>query len=116
VLYAVRIEREAQDKKWGEQNHPLIIPNPKVLTPPFSTVRGLAAYYDVPAHVDAIARCDQRHKAGYGTWSDILIEELCEFVATGLNSDDDESIKEGIQVAAVAVAAVENAYRVREAR
>jgi NTP pyrophosphatase (non-canonical NTP hydrolase) len=65
VLDEVRAERERQDRKWGEQNHPL------------------------------------------DTWMTVLMEEVGEAAQDVLKGRTPELRKELVQVAAVAVAAIE---------
>lgn len=92
-LAEVALEREAQDRKWGEQNHPdgtgpnLLMPN-----------GGITADLYREAMRD---RCDQMHRFGAGTWEHILTEEYAEALA---ESDPDKLRTELLQLAAVAVA------------
>lgn len=88
VLRDVHGEREAQDEKWGPQNHP-----------DGTGSRDYAGMAD-----EARTACDAKHKSGRGTWADILKEEFYEALA---ESDQDKLRAELIQVAAVAVSWVE---------
>lgn len=88
VLSDVHGEREAQDDKWGQQNHP-----------DGTGSRDYAGMAD-----EARTACDAKHKSGRGTWADILKEEFYEALA---ESDPDKLRAELIQVAAVAVSWVE---------
>lgn len=88
VLSHVRDERESQDAKWGEQNHP--------------DGTGSIQYRVIADQ--ARAKCNARAKAGALTWRDILQEEVAEAFA---EEHEDKLREELIQVAAVAVAWVE---------
>ena len=81
-------ERWRQDEKWGEQNHPNG-------TGPEEWARFRDVYR---------ASCDQAHRAGKGTWLQILREEVYEAFA---ESDPELLEAELLQVAAVAVAWIE---------
>lgn len=89
ALGEVYAERERQDAKWGEQNHP----------------DGTATGMGEQRMADLARRlCDAAHKAGQGTWRHILDEEVREAFA---EADPAKLRAELIQVAAVAVAWVE---------
>lgn len=92
VLEQVHAERLRQDAKWGEQNHP------------DGTGGGTSSM------VADIARkqCQRAFAEGYGTYKDILNEEVYEAFA---ESDKAKLREELIQVAAVAVAWVEKIDR-----
>ncbi len=85
VLAEVQAERERQDAKWGEQNHPDGTGN-----------KSQHEYAD-----QARKWCEAAFGSGYGTWSDVLAEEVAE-----VNGERDPARlrAELIQVAAVAVA------------
>jgi len=88
ILGEVRLERAAQDEKWGEQNHP----------------DGTGAdFYKRSADAHRL-QCDEKFRRGQGTWNDILLEEVYEALA---ESDPAKLRVELIQVAAVATAWVE---------
>jgi hypothetical protein len=85
VLAEIYAERARQDEKWGEQNHP-----------------------DGTGNLDQQRYAEFRRKwcqdafgAGYGTWADVLAEEVAEAEA---ERDPARLRAELIQVAAVAVA------------
>lgn len=84
VAEEVLRERNRQDIRWGEQNHP----------------DGTGVDYDL--HRDMARRlCDENHAAGDGTWLHILLEEVYEAAA----EDDQVKLRaELVQVAAVAQA------------
>lgn len=90
VLDNIQDERSRQDAKWGEQNHPSLLP---------------AHDYGIPSGDDARARCERAFKAGYGTWGHILIEEIGEAFDEWANPDALRT--ELVQCAAVIAAWVE---------
>lgn len=107
VLSEVSGERDAQESKWGEQNHP------NGTRPDFDGIgrafyqQGSAQGFDLNRELYAkwaTFRCDQKHSTGDGTWEDILTEEYAEAIAC---EDEAQLRAELIQVAAVAVAWVE---------
>ena len=114
ALDAVIAERQRQDAKWGEQNHPLVChpffdePNREVL------LQILRADLSLDATI-AKRRCDAAHRHGHGTYTHILVEEVAEFVeACVLHGDaSDEARAEMVQVAAVALAMLEAIDRKR---
>ncbi|MFC1410475.1 hypothetical protein ACEZCY_14545 [Streptacidiphilus sp. N1-12] len=88
VLVEVATERSRQDLKWGRQNHP----------------DGTGSVNQQEAAVQARTWCKSAFGAGYGTWSDVLAEEVAEANA---ESDPERLRAELVQVAAVAVAWIE---------
>jgi hypothetical protein len=86
VLAEVRIERAAQDLKWGEQNHPFF---------------GDEQWHLLVVDLEAAARQELERSPTYAA---ILLEEVCEAMR---EPNADRLREELIQVAAVAVAAVE---------
>jgi hypothetical protein len=90
ALWAIDVERDRQDAKWGEQNLRDGSPTPKRV-------------------VDAIRRSTDYHaKNKYGrglAWRHVLDEEVAE--AYGAIGDDAALREELVQVAAVAVAWIE---------
>lgn len=103
VLQEVLEERVRQHEKWGFQNHPLVDEVLRQRTPP--DPERMAEEYEVPSGDRAKFLCDLRHSRGNSTWADILVEELSEFIESAtLRTNAREEL---IQVAAVAVAAVE---------
>lgn len=88
VLLEVQIERYKQNKKWGEQHHP----------------DGTSAAFQDLADI-AKERTEAAAKAGQVSWKDILEEEMFEAFA---ESDSEKLRHELIQVAAVAVAWIED--------
>lgn len=113
VLAEVREERERQDAKWGEQNHPMI-----------GKVDGRVPHTVYLHHASATSArtaCERRHAEGHGSYFDILYEEFCEAhdeaIAEAERGDGDESATraELVQVVAVGVAMIEAIDR-RKAR
>lgn len=101
VLYEVARERSRQDLKWGEQNHPLLDPELAGRDP-----RRMADEYEVPTVVRGQFLCQNAAKRGAVTWGHILVEEVAEFIGT--KADDVVAMRaELVQIAAVAVAAIE---------
>jgi hypothetical protein len=91
ILKEIQQERERQNAKWGEQNHPI----------------GSDKSYSYLADFFR-ARCDKAFKDGIGTYFDILLEEVAEAAA---EIDADATRIELIQVAAVVVAMIEKIDR-----
>ncbi|MET9729637.1 hypothetical protein ABZZ79_02920 [Streptomyces sp. NPDC006458] len=88
VLREVLAERARQDEKFGEQNHP----------------DGTGNKSQQEAADAARRWCQSAFGSGYGTWSDVLAEEVAE--ANG-ERDPAKLRAELVQVAAVAVAWIE---------
>lgn len=87
VLNEIKAERERQDAKWGEQNHPNGTGGPtKAQRIELANLAKLA--------------CDTAAKQGKLTWNHILTEEMMEAIA-----EDDAALlrAELVQVAAVTV-------------
>lgn len=90
VLAEVEAERTRQDAKWGQQDHPF---------------KRDGKRYDVTlGSRQARYRCDKRFGEKKGSFADILLEEVYEAIDA---LDDHEARKELVQVAAVAVAAIQ---------
>lgn len=84
IYEAIKAERQRQDQKFGEQNHP----------------DGTGHFADQLSATSMRNACDAAFKAGKGTWADILLEEVYEALA---ESDPSKLRAELIQVAAVCV-------------
>lgn len=107
VLAEVAAERERQNTKWGEQNHPNGT-GPKT-TPMAEIVRGPAnaivnRHYAFGLMYQAKSATDAHAAAGTVTYADILLEEVFEALA---ESDPVKLRTELIQCAAVATQWVE---------
>lgn len=81
-------ERNSQNAKWGEQNHP----------------DGTGHFTLIEEADLARARCERAFNEGVGTWRHILNEEVTEAFA---ESDTEKLREELVQVAAVTVAWIE---------
>lgn len=113
VLFAVRQERNRQDAKWGEQNHPDFY---QVVDPATGINHGdlpldqRFTYYGIPTEEDAKSDCESTFKRGKGNWGHILIEEISESFGTTNKLDLETEL---IQSAAVIVAWVQKLRRER---
>lgn len=85
ILAEIQAERERQDAKWGEQNHR----------------DGTGSPEQQQAAEVARRWCQDSFGSGYGTWSDVLAEEVAEANA---ERDPAKLRAELVQVAAVATA------------
>lgn len=137
ILDEVAAERERQNAKWGEQNHPnvdvVLINRPSVVDgngrtwPGSCTPQRMAEHYEIVTAGRAKFLTDHAASHGQCTWAHILIEEVAEAVeaatlldqfvaAHGRPPEHDRDLrKELIQVAAVAVQWVEKLDRDRAA-
>lgn len=88
LMTELAAERERQDAKWGEQNHPNGTGGP-----------GMAAEAEA-----ARLECQRQFAEKTGTWMDILDEEVAEAYA---EKDPAKLRAELVQVAAVVVAWIE---------
>lgn len=98
VLAEVAEERERQEQKWGQQNHPDGT-GPRLLLPGIPTAFGLVQADMLEAW--AKARTDHAFRVGFGTYEQILTEEWAEAITA---ADPVKLRTELVQVAAVAVA------------
>jgi hypothetical protein len=98
IAVEVLLERDRQDAKWGEQNHPDGTgPDEDVLgDSDYIVGSGVPAQYLRGTFQDAT---DRKAAAGTVTWRDIILEEVFEALA---ESDPARLRKELIQAAAVA--------------
>lgn len=94
VLLEVETERKAQDKRWGEQNHPQQGGN--------APDKGIAHYAELADQWKAFN--DARVAAGTLGFDSILLEEVYEALG---ETDTALRREELLQVAAVAVCAIE---------
>lgn len=106
ALDAVIAERQRQDAKWGEQNHPMV---PETTRRHFGWQYLAAEFLEIPTADRARDACERVHRQGEGTYTHILVEEVAEFVeACVLHGEaSDEARNEMVQVAAVALAMIE---------
>lgn len=107
VLQEVQAERERQDNKWGEQNHPCldqVLLNRKGSCTPMR----MCEEYEIPSEGRAKRKCQDAFDKGTGTFAHIAIEEMSEIVSAFNIHKRREEI---IQLAAVCVAWVEKIDR-----
>jgi hypothetical protein len=90
IFNEVHAERERQDEKWGEQNHPIR--------------RYSEAAFFRYEHDVAKKCCDNRASEGSLSWYDILREEFWEVFA---EFEPEKQRAELVQVAAVAISMIE---------
>jgi hypothetical protein len=95
ILSEIARERDRQDKKWGEQNHP----------------DGTGRKCDASNAENRRIECDRAAAEGKLTFRDILEEEVSEVYA---ETDEDRIREELVQVAAVSVAWIEAIDRRRK--
>lgn len=100
-------ERERQDKKWGEQNHPDISPRIRWEANPAVHTTRVARYYGVLTADEARGQCDNEHKRDKGSWFTIHIEELGEALEAAGRGDTVALRTELVQLAATVTAHIE---------
>lgn len=106
VLVAIVEERDRQDAKWGEQNHPDDAPGSWwVGSPDRGAAERRAEHFEVPSEHRAKFLIGEAARRREVTWPHILIEEVAEAVA--VVHDPAKLRAELVQVAAVAVAWIE---------
>jgi hypothetical protein len=109
VLGEVLSERQRQETKWGEQNHPdfdqMLLRRSGGCSP-----ERMAEEYEVPTETRGKQLCQGAFRDGQGTYAHILIEEVAEAIGA-CNQPRAKLREELIQVAAVAVAWVEKIDR-----
>lgn len=108
VLDEVRQERARQEEKWGVQRHPsldlTLLKREGGCTP-----ERMAEHFEIPSEARGKFLCQNAYANGEGTWAHIAIEEMAE--AVGCMDDERKMREELIQLAAVAVAWVEDIDR-----
>lgn len=98
-------EREAQFRKWGVQDYPLVHTTPQ-------GERYTLSSYGLWLPVVALqSRCESRFARGVGSWADVLVEELAEALDAASRGDVAGARRELVQLGAVAVSAVESVDR-----
>ncbi|SIF35477.1 Uncharacterised protein [Mycobacteroides abscessus subsp. abscessus] len=118
ILQLVAYERQWQQDKWGEQNHPGI---DRIDVATFhearrrtsaATAEAFAAHialtHQIPTAGEARDRCQRYAAAGLATWSRILLEEFAEAIEAAAlfaigHGTAEQLQTELVQVAAVAV-------------
>lgn len=125
-LLEVMLERIAQHRKWGEQNHPNAADLETVQAfgpndPEAAAITTLRSY-GIPSADEARDMCNGAAKGGHVTWLHILLEEVCEAAEVAACADFADLVHtrrdrledlrvELLQVAAVAVAWAEAVNR-----
>jgi len=104
ILSEIKAERQRQEEKWGQQEHPIL--DQRLLT--FGPER-MCDEYELPSEDRARELCEYRSRTGTLTYMHILIEEISEAASCGKNVE--ELRKELIQCAAVTVAMIESLDR-----
>jgi hypothetical protein len=115
IFEEVSAERDRQDDRWGEQNHPMV---GQAARRGFVVPQVEASRLLLPSAGSAREFCDHEHRIGCGTYTSIAVEEIAEFVeACVLHGEtSDEARKELVQATAVLVAMLETIDRRRSAR
>lgn len=116
IFAAIQAERERQDARWGEQNHPDVWPRTQWHETVTTDV--MARHYGVPEATEAKARCDRSAWCGTCTWAHILVEEVAEVIeaatiAEGQDGPEEDVDRELVQLAAVCVSWLEARARRR---
>lgn len=109
VLQEVLQERQRQDAKWGQQNHVIVTERPYLDAGGPKDTREV--YFDKAEQYKHFNDQDNQH--GSLGWDHILLEEVFEALA---EQDPAKIREELVQVAAVAVAAIESLDRNELAR
>lgn len=101
IFEEIRTERNKQDQKWGQQNHP-------VLNPDLKSASAQCSWHALPEEDYARTLVDKGVKEGTLTFMNILVEEISEAASC---QDAVELRKELIQSTAVLVAMIESLER-----
>lgn len=101
ILAEIKAERDRQDAKWGEQNHPLVHKS--------LSLQLMLGHYGVHHERYAKLVCDTEHREGRGTYGSIIVEELSESLCAAYEhgNTSPQCREELIQLAAVVVGAIE---------
>ena len=104
IFNEIRTEREKQEAKWGQQNHPILDPILIDRSP-----ERMCEEYEIPSENRARQMVEIHSERGDLTYMHILIEEISESASCGSNIE--ELRKELIQSASVLVAMIESLDR-----
>lgn len=107
IFKEIKIERENQEKKWGQQNHPCLdqtLLNRKGGCEP----QRMTDEYEIPTESRAKFLCDNSADKGQLTFAHILSEEFSEVVS---EFDIHKRREELVQLVAVGVAWIEKIDR-----
>ena len=107
IFEEIRIERQKQNEKWGEQNHPcldqVLLKRKGGCSP-----QRMCEEYEIPSESRAKHKCDTESNRGKLTYAHIAIEEMSEVVST---FDIHKRREELVQLTAVCVAWIEKIDR-----
>lgn len=107
IFKEIRIERQKQNEKWGEQNHACL--DVVLLNRIGScTPKRMCDEYELPSEERAKQMCDNAFSQGRGTYAHIAVEEMSEVISA---FDIHKRREELIQLTAVCVAWIEKIDR-----
>ena len=106
VIEEVKAEMKRQVDKWGVQNHPFYTDGNAC---EYAQANGIILNGDVAKIV-----CDSKASYGNVSYFDILLEEVMEAADEGRFEDIEMARMELVQVAAVAISAIESIDRNRK--
>lgn len=104
IFNEIKAERERQELKWGEQDHPILDPILINLSP-----QRMCEEYEIPSEDRARQLVEIHDERRDLTYFHILMEEISEVASCGSNVE--ELRKELIQSAAVLIAMIESLDR-----
>ena len=107
IFEEIRIERQKQNDKWGEQNHPCL-DETLLKRQGGCTTQRMCQEYEIPSEERAKQLCETNFKRGTGTYAHIAIEEMSEVISA---FDTQKRRGELIQLTAVCVAWIEKIDR-----
>lgn len=107
IFEEIRIERQKQNEKWGEQNHPcldqVLLKRQGGCNP-----QRMCEEYEIPSEARAKQMCDSAFTKNQGTYAHIAVEEMSEVVSA---FDIHKRREELVQLTAVCVAWIEKIDR-----
>lgn len=107
IIDEIKLERQNQDKKWGEQNHPCL--NQSLLNREGGcTPQDMCEVYEIPSETRAKFMCDSSLENGTGTYAHIALEEFSEVIS---EFDIKKRRQELVQLTSVCVAWIESIDR-----
>ncbi len=104
IFNEIRNERQKQEAKWGEQNHPIL--DPILIN---RDAQRMCEEYEIPTESRARQKVEIHAERGDLTYMHILMEEISEAASCGSNTE--ELRKELIHSASVLVAMIESLDR-----
>ena len=103
IFDEIKLERQKQDEKWGEQTHPCL--DQTLLNREGScTPQRMCENYEIPSETRAKFMCDNSFKNGTGTYAHIALEEFAEVLS---EFDITKRRQELVQLTAVCLAWIE---------